>query len=81
MELVNDLKGYQLIFPLPLHVVGTFFLRVKEGSLWNTSRLKFDKTTQQRILSNHTTQASQVHKRTTRQDSSAEIFVMSHQRR
>jgi len=38
MELVNDLKGYQLIFPLPLHVVGTFFLRVNEGSLWNTSR-------------------------------------------
>jgi len=47
MELVNDLKGYQLIFPLPLHVVGTFFLRVNEGSLWNTSHLfkSPDKTT------------------------------------
>jgi len=54
VELVNDLKGYQLIFPLLLHVVGTLFLRVNEGSLWNTSRFpkKLDKTTQQRILSN-----------------------------
>jgi len=36
VELVNDLSGYQLIFPLPLHVIGTFFLRVNEGRLWNT---------------------------------------------
>jgi len=36
VELVNDLSGYQLIFPLPLHVIGTFFLRVNERRLWNT---------------------------------------------
>ncbi|KAK7382442.1 hypothetical protein VNO80_01294 [Phaseolus coccineus] len=29
-ELVNDRNGYQLIFPLSLHVVGPFVLRVNE---------------------------------------------------
>jgi len=37
MELVNGLYGYQFIFPLPLHVVGTYFLRVNEGRPWKTS--------------------------------------------
>jgi len=36
VELVNDPSGYQLTFPLPLHAVGTLFLRVNEGRLWNT---------------------------------------------
>jgi len=93
MELVNDLKGYQLIFPLPLHVVGTFFLRVNEGSLWNTSCFSKNltrplnrdscqiKAGQDDSSENLAVQASHLHKKTTRQDSSTETFVLAHQNR